>query len=76
MNKIVREHYPASKLPEDLRPSDDPDARVTVTIEKEEGPATAPKVRRPMATYVGSSENIHGDPKAVISHIRSLREDR
>ena len=35
MNKIVRENYPASKLPEDLRPTDDPDARVTVTIEEE-----------------------------------------
>jgi hypothetical protein len=38
MNKIVREHYLASKLPEDLRPSDDPDARVTVTIEEEQRP--------------------------------------
>jgi hypothetical protein len=36
MNKIVREHYPAAQLPEDLRPSGDPDARVTVTIEEEE----------------------------------------
>jgi hypothetical protein len=38
MNKIVREHYPASKLPEDLRPSGDPDARVTVIVETEEKP--------------------------------------
>jgi hypothetical protein len=38
MNKIVREHYPASKLPKDLRPNDDPDARVRVTIETEERP--------------------------------------
>lgn len=36
MNKIVREHYPAAQLPEDLRPNDDPNARVTVTIEEEE----------------------------------------
>ncbi len=36
MNKIVREHYPAAQLPEELRPSDDPNARVTVTIEEEE----------------------------------------
>lgn len=35
MNKIVREHYPASSLPEDLRPVGDPNARVTVTIEVE-----------------------------------------
>ncbi len=36
MNKIVREHYPAAQLPEELRPSDDPNARVTVTIEEEQ----------------------------------------
>ena len=38
MNKIVREHYPASKLPEDLRPSGDPNVSVTVTIEEERRP--------------------------------------
>lgn len=38
MNKIIREHYPAAKLPEDLRPSGDPNARVTITIEEEEKP--------------------------------------
>ena len=38
MNKIVREHYPASKLPEDLRLSDKLDAWVTVTVEEEQRP--------------------------------------
>jgi hypothetical protein len=38
MNKIVREHYPAALLPEELRPSENPNARVTVTIETEEKP--------------------------------------
>jgi hypothetical protein len=38
MNKIVRQHYPAAQLPEDLRPNDDPNARVTVTIEEEVRP--------------------------------------
>jgi len=32
MNTIVREHYPASKLPEDLRQGVDPDSTVTVTV--------------------------------------------
>ena len=36
MNKIVKEHYPASKLPEDLRAGVDPAATVTVTIVEEE----------------------------------------
>jgi hypothetical protein len=39
MNKIVREHYPAAQLPEELRPSGDPAARVTVTVEEEARPA-------------------------------------
>jgi hypothetical protein len=38
MNKIVRDHYPASRLPEDLRPTDDPDAKVTVIVEEEQRP--------------------------------------
>lgn len=36
MNKIVREHYPASKLPEDLREGVDPEAMVTVTVTVDE----------------------------------------
>jgi len=32
MNKIIREHYPASKLPEDLREGVDPESNVTVTV--------------------------------------------
>jgi len=36
MNKIVREHYPASRLPDDLRVGVDPEARVTVTVTLEE----------------------------------------
>jgi hypothetical protein len=36
MNSIIREHYPASKLPEDLRAGVDPSATVAVTIVEEE----------------------------------------
>jgi hypothetical protein len=35
MNRIVKEHYPASKLPEDLRAGVDPAATVTVTVVEE-----------------------------------------
>ena len=35
MNKIVREHYPASKLPEELRQGFGPDATVKIVIEEE-----------------------------------------
>ena len=36
MNKIVREHYPAAKLPDDLRGELGLDAEVTVTVEQRE----------------------------------------
>ena len=36
MNRIIREHYPVSRLPEDLREGVDPQATVTVTIVQEE----------------------------------------
>jgi hypothetical protein len=35
MNKIVREHYPASKLPAELRTGIAPGAAVRVTVEEE-----------------------------------------
>ena len=38
MNKIVRQHYPVSQLPKDLRPTEDPNASVTVKIEEEKRP--------------------------------------
>jgi len=38
MNRIVRKHYPASQLPEELRLTDDPNAAVTVTVEEESRP--------------------------------------
>lgn len=41
MNKIVREHYPASKLPEDLREGIPEGAEVVVTVEIRE-PRTYP----------------------------------
>jgi hypothetical protein len=36
MNRIIRERYPASRLPEDLREGVDPQATVTVTVTQEE----------------------------------------
>jgi hypothetical protein len=36
MNRISRENYPASKLPEDLRAGVDPASTVTITIVEEE----------------------------------------
>jgi hypothetical protein len=43
MNKIVKEHYPAAKLPEDLREGLDPARLVTITVTLEsDQPARKP----------------------------------
>ena len=42
MNTIIRQHYPASKLPTDLREGIDPESNVTVTIVAEEKPPRTP----------------------------------
>ena len=39
MNRIVKQHYPASRLPADLRRGIDPAQRVTVTVVEESGQA-------------------------------------
>ncbi len=38
MNRIVRKHYPASKLPDDVRGDIDASALVTLAVEVEEAP--------------------------------------
>ncbi|MDQ2083767.1 hypothetical protein RA307_26580 [Xanthobacteraceae bacterium Astr-EGSB] len=45
MNEIVREHYPVSKLPEELRPGGDPDEHVTVIIKREPAGGAKPPVQ-------------------------------
>jgi hypothetical protein len=39
MNRIVKEYYPASRLPEDLRAGLDPTSTVTITVVEEDIPA-------------------------------------
>jgi hypothetical protein len=44
MNRIVRENYPASRLPDDLRVGVDPAAKVTVTVTLEEQSQRVPSL--------------------------------
>jgi hypothetical protein len=64
MNRVVREHYPASKLPEDLRTGVDPAATVAVTIveeEKSEKIATLEEVFASRQPPFRSKEEIDAD---------------
>ena len=74
MNKIVREHYPASELPENLRTGIAPDARVTVEVTVE--PPTPPFSFRALFDGLKDQRITDGDPVARVRELRDEREDQ
>jgi hypothetical protein len=72
MNKFVREQYPASRLPDDLREGIDPSREVTITVVVEEPPDRVMtfdeivSLRKP--PFLSKEE--------IDEHIRELREER
>jgi hypothetical protein len=72
MNKIVRDHYPASRLPDDLRTGLDPKAHVRVTIEEEFPDAEKAKRLRQMLVAARQKPPTQDDP---VSRIRKLRDE-
>ena len=69
MNKIQREHYPAVKLPEDLREGIDPSKKVTVTMIEEDPPEKVMTLEEMFSLrtppYLSKEE--------IDDHIRTLR---
>ena len=72
MNKIIKKHYPIERLPADLRSGLQEHGWVHIEIEPERGTP----LRTKLSLLVASGKNVHGDAKAVLSEIRTLREDR
>lgn len=68
--KIVVEHYPVERLPDDLRQGLEAGATVRVTVEND-GVAAADQVR-PLSDYLGKLGKVHSDP---VSDIRNLRDE-
>ena len=72
MNKIIRENYPASKLPEELREGIDPSTHVTVTVVAEDKPDRLPMTLEEIFSLTGfrrrSAEEIDAD-------IRKMRDE-
>jgi hypothetical protein len=71
MNKIVRDHYPVSRLPDDLRTGFDHDATVRIVIEEQE-----------TSTVAGSTDGLPpsffeyrepGPPMKVADLLESIR---
>ena len=71
MNKIVKEHYSVSKLPEDLRAGLDPGAEVTVTVEQVDKPEKVMTLEEMFA----ARRTVFKSPEEIVRHIRSLRDE-
>jgi hypothetical protein len=71
MDKIVREHYPAAKLPEELRAGIDPNARVTITVELEETPGAV----MPLEEMFALRRDVFLSQSEVDAYVKSLRDE-
>ncbi|MGO9008440.1 MAG: hypothetical protein ACLQIQ_17825 [Beijerinckiaceae bacterium] len=88
MNKIIKEHYPVAKLPEDLREGLEPEQQVTVTVESasdlikglNKGDELSQLLHRP--EHIMSLEEMFAMRRPIFSstaeidaHIRALRNE-
>ena len=72
MNKIVREHYPVSSLPEDLRQDLDPETYVRIVIEELD---TSPKRTRSLADMLADVRQLTPIGDDPVARIRKLRDE-
>ena len=73
MNRIVKKHYPASKLPEDLREGIEPGRQVSVTVEEEASPPT----REQLKAMIEEAQRYarEGTIEDAVSRVRALRDE-
>lgn len=76
MNKIVVEHYPVEKLPEDLRVGLAPAGSVRVTVESDPPvPMTAAEVVATMKRRLADRDNAGVTVEEAVARIRALRDE-
>ncbi|WP_127088751.1 hypothetical protein [Aquabacter cavernae] len=85
MNKVVREHYPVEKLPDDLREGFPAGAKVTVTLEDDAMSADLFKqqvdeiLRNPKPMTLTEARALVGErgttAEEAVQRIRSLRDE-
>jgi hypothetical protein len=73
MNQIIRQNYPASKLPEDLREGVDPASTVTVTV-------TIDELKRPeqvmsLEEMFAARRPPYRSAEEIVGSIRRLRDE-
>jgi hypothetical protein len=76
MNKTIHEHYPASKLPDELREGIDPSGHVTVTVVEEDQRPSREKLVRLLEEARQRSRSV-GDVSSdeAVRRIRELRDE-
>lgn len=74
MNKTIHEHYPASKLPDELREGIDPSRHVTVTVvEEAQRPSREKLVQLLEEARQRSVEDV--STEEAVRRIRDLRDE-
>ncbi len=71
IGKIVVEHYPAGKLPEELRRGLAAGQVVRVTVEAE----TAAASPRLLSEMLGCAKGLYQTPDEAVAFIRALRDE-
>jgi hypothetical protein len=71
MNRIVREHYPAAKLPDELREGIDPNATVKITVETEASPEQILSLEEMFALR----RDVFMSIRDVDEHVRTMRDE-
>jgi len=69
--KIVTEHFPVDRLPDELRRGIESGQMVRVVVEAEAEP---PKPR-PLRAFLGSGKGIYPTPADAVAEIRKLRDE-
>jgi hypothetical protein len=76
MNKIVREKYPASKLPDDLRGTLSPQSMVRVTVESDETPVKSVKqIMQDVEALRSKGDWPSVSTEEAVARIRALRDE-
>ena len=74
MNKFTREHYPAAKVPKDLREGVDPRSTVTVTVTVETEADTATRMRL-LVDLLAEARRAPPIGDDSVARIRELRDE-
>ncbi len=82
MNRIVRDHYPVSKLPEDLHegfgPDDASEVRVTIEVLRPAEPSASDvPVPKPdlFSQFKHLRRSNYSSMKEIVEHVRALRDE-